>query len=96
MSSHDTSGRLTEIEVLEALSAHRHPLTLRQIAEKLDLSHAGRRDLKKIIGHLSHAGAIEEPSSGHYRLARNRGEGAAPEEKLPRDEAAAARRSCFC
>ena len=89
MSSHDTSGRLTEGEVLEALSAHRHPLSLRQIAEKLDLSHSGRRDLKKIMGHLLHIGAVEEPSSGHYRLARTRGGPEIPAEKFAREGAPA-------
>src|SRR5271155_1054912 len=68
--------RLSEAEVLEHLSANRHPLTLRQIAEALDLSHAGRRDLKKIIEHLAHTGAIEETSSGHYRIPRPKSSGA--------------------
>jgi len=89
MSSHDRSDRLTEREVLEALSAHRHPLTLRQIAEKLDLSHAGRRDLKKIMGHLTHIGAVEEASPGHYRLSRSQAGTEAPSEKSQRQKPAA-------
>jgi len=52
------SDRLSEVEVLAYLSRHHHPLALRQIAEALDLTHAGRRDLKKIIEHLAHSGAI--------------------------------------
>ncbi len=68
MARHPHSERLTENEVLEHLATHRQPLSLRQIAEALDLSHAGRRDLNKIMEHLTHAGAIEEISAGHYRL----------------------------
>ena len=64
------SDRLTERDVLEHLSGQRHPLSLRQIAEALDLSHAGRRDLKKIIENLAHAGVIEEAGSGQYRTPR--------------------------
>jgi len=45
-------------------------MSLREIAESLDLSHTGRRDLKKIIDHLAHTGAIEESSSGQYRIPR--------------------------
>ncbi|HKO03120.1 MAG TPA: RNB domain-containing ribonuclease, partial [Candidatus Acidoferrales bacterium] len=66
-----SSDRLSEAEVLAYLSRHRHPLALRQIAEALDLSHAGRRDLKKIIDHLAHTGAVEESGAGHYRLSRD-------------------------
>src|SRR5208282_2926357 len=73
--------RLSEAEVLEHLSANRHPLTLRQIAEALDLTHAGRRDLKKIIEHLAHSGAIEESGSGRYRHRR--------EQPAPSDSATA-------
>ncbi len=58
--------------MLEHFASHPQPLTLRQIAEALDLSHVGRRDLKKIMEHLEHAGAVEETSSGHYRISRNK------------------------
>jgi len=75
------SDRLSEVEVLAHLSRFRHPLTLRQIAEALDLTHAGRRDLKKIIEHLAHSGAIQESGSGHYRLRR--------EQPAPSDSATA-------
>ena len=70
--------RLTEQEILEHLSTHRQPLSLRQIAEALDLSHAGRRDLKKIIEHLARTGAIEEATSGHYRTPRQKSPGIEP------------------
>ena len=65
------SERLTEAEVLAQLELRRHPQTLRQIAAVLDLSHAGRRDLKKIIGRLLHSGAIQKTSGDHYRLRRD-------------------------
>src|SRR5208282_1975233 len=66
------SDRLSEVEVLAYLSHHRHAIALRQIAEALDLTHAGRRDLKKIIEHLAQTGAIEESGSGNYRLRRDK------------------------
>ena len=79
------SERLTEQDVLAHL--RRHPQTLRQIAEALDLSHAGRRDLKKIVEHLAHTGAVEKSSGDQYRLPRD--EMAAP--GAPRAAAAGGR-----
>ena len=80
--------RLTEREVLDCLSKHRQGLSLRQIAENLDLSHAGRRDLKKIMAHLKHTGAVEEFSSGHYRIPRDRPGKEDGSEEFPRQKGA--------
>ena len=63
--------RLTEGEVLAHLDSHRHAQTLRQIAEALNLRHAGRRDLKKIIEHLVHTGAIEKRGNDQFRVRRD-------------------------
>src|SRR5271154_5454232 len=65
------SDRLTEAEVLAPLGQRRHAQSLREIAEALDLTHAGRRDLRKIIEHLAHAGAVEKTGGDHYRLRRD-------------------------
>jgi len=70
--AHSRPEKLTEADVLSHLTARRQPQTLRQIAEALDLTHAGRRDLKKLVEHLADAGQIEEASSGHYRLRREK------------------------
>jgi ribonuclease R len=66
------ADRLTEAEVLAYLAARGHPLSVRQIAEGLDLSHTGRRDLKKIMEHLADIGAVEESGPGQFRIARHR------------------------
>jgi len=100
--------RLTEADILEHLSTHRQPHSIRQIADALDLSHAGRRDLEKIMEHLAHTGAIEESSSGLFRIpgqkspetqagppedsAQSRGGGMSREEKSAAGGAGAAAR----
>jgi ribonuclease R len=63
------------------LARARHPLSLREIAELLDLTHAGRRDLKKIIGHLLHTREVEE--IGHDRFRLPRPSAAAPARESP-------------
>ena len=82
--SQPPSDRLTEAEVLTYLSAHRYALSVRQIAEGLRLSHTGRRDLKKILEHLEHTGAIEECGPNQYRIARRAPEAGAAKREPPR------------
>ena len=53
--------------MLARFAARRHPQSLREIAEALDLSHAGRRDLKKIVEHLVHSGALQKAGHESYR-----------------------------
>ena len=81
--------RLTEADILRHFPTHRQPLSLRQIAEALDLSHVGRRDLKKIITHLVHTGVIEEAGAGRYRIPRRNTPVAEPGPRSVSDEARA-------
>ena len=83
--------RLGEAEVLSCLARLRQPHSLREIAELLDLTHSGRRDLKKIISHLLQTREVEEAGHGRFRLARARSAAAeagaaqtAPERPEPR------------
>jgi len=63
-------GRLNEREVLDCLAQAHQPLSFREIAELLDLSHAGRRDLKKIVRNLLRAQKVEPAGHGRIRLPR--------------------------
>jgi ribonuclease R len=73
MQQNPETDRLSEGEVLAYLARHRHPLHLREIAEALDLSHTGRRDLKKIVRQLKRSGEIEEVGAGRFRVRREQG-----------------------
>ena len=52
------------------LTRARHPISLREIAEELDLTHAGRRDLKKIIHNLLDSREVDEAGHGRFRVSR--------------------------
>ncbi len=59
---------LTDQEVLAHLARADRPASLREIAHALELRHAGRRALPKIVARLKRKGEIEEIPGGRYRL----------------------------
>ena len=77
------SAALTDQEVLACLARKSSPASLREIAAALDLRHAGRRDLKKIIARLKRKKDIEEIRQGRFRItgARSDTSSAAREDK---------------
>src|ERR1700687_1505756 len=68
------NAAITGQEVLACLARKSFPASLHEIAAALDLRHAGRRDLKKIIAQLKRKKEIEEVRQGRFRVAGARGE----------------------
>ncbi|HUK54227.1 MAG TPA: RNB domain-containing ribonuclease [Candidatus Binatia bacterium] len=64
------AGRLSKAEVLSCLGSGGHPLAMREICKLLDLTHTGRRDLKKILKQLVRTREVEEAGRGRFRLPR--------------------------
>lgn len=61
-------------DVVAFLAKQPQPASIRQIAHGMDLKHAGRRYLPRVIKQLTRSGDIEETYGGRYRV---------PEEKRP-------------
>ena len=64
--------RLPEVTrdgVLDVFRKSAQPVSEREIAQALGLSHRGRRDLPKILSRLKRFGEIEEPRAGRFGLA---------------------------
>ena len=66
------SAPLTDDDVLSLLGQSRSPLSLREIATRLTLRHAGRRSLAKIVSRLKRRGIVQELSGARYALAGGR------------------------
>ena len=69
MSHRSEPAALTDQEVLACLARRSAPTSVRELAAALDVRHAGRRELKKIIGRLKRKKEIEEVQQGRFRLA---------------------------
>ncbi|HEX2711160.1 MAG TPA: RNB domain-containing ribonuclease, partial [Candidatus Acidoferrales bacterium] len=65
------SDKLTEQDILAHLAGARAPVSLREVAQALELRHAARRELRKIVARLQRKGKIEEVRSGRYQLVRS-------------------------
>ncbi|HEX9224882.1 MAG TPA: RNB domain-containing ribonuclease [Candidatus Acidoferrales bacterium] len=60
---------MTPTDVLAHLAGAKSPASVRSIAEALELRHAARRALKKVLAKLKRQGEIEELPGGRYQLA---------------------------
>ena len=60
---------VTPAEVVAYLAKQSGAASIRQIAHGLDLKHAGRRFLPRVIKQLTRSGDIEKIYGGRYRLA---------------------------
>ena len=58
-----------EKDILGVLQAARHPLSVREMASKLDAHGHARQELKKLIKRLRHSGRVAEVRGGRYLLA---------------------------
>jgi ribonuclease R len=59
---------VSESDVLAHLAREARPASIREIAHALDLRHAGRRALPKLLAKLKRRGDVEEVHGGRYRL----------------------------
>ena len=60
---------VTPEQVTAYLATLPHPVTIREIAQGMDLKHRGRRFLPRVIQQLKRRGDIEEIHGGRYHLA---------------------------
>ena len=82
---------LTEQDILAHLANVRAPVSLREVAQALELRHAARRELRKVVAHLKRKGKIEETRSGRYQLVRSAPASAAGSPQLRSQQAATPR-----
>src|SRR3970282_944526 len=84
-------GEIEEADLLGVLQDARHPLSVREIAGKINAHGHERHELKKLVKRLLHSGRVAEVHGGRYMLADRK---AAPEQRgpeRPREQARAAR-----
>ncbi len=61
-----------EKDILGVLQEARHPLSVRELAGKLDAHGQARQELKKLIKRLQHSGRVAEVRGGRYMLAERK------------------------
>ncbi|MGH9780100.1 MAG: hypothetical protein ACRD5I_16995, partial [Candidatus Acidiferrales bacterium] len=83
-------GKIEEADLLGVLSETRHPLSVRELAGKLNAHGHERHELKKLVKRLLHSGRVAEVHGGRYMLADRK---APPEQRgreRPREQPRAA------
>ncbi len=61
-----------EKDILGVLQGARHPLSVRELASKLDAHGHARQELKKLVKRLRHSGRVAEVRGGRYMLAERK------------------------